>query len=167
MRRRNLARLELVAFDGGTLEIGERTLVNYGGSIAAGGLVRIGSRCQIGTHAIIMDMRMPVVDGRLRGLDVFDHGRVIWAVGDQGLLIGTRDGGRSWLRGTIVAEAVPAGAAASKPRPLKAFNFIPSAHAGESPVAQTPVQSPMYGKDDPSTNVAQSKLPDAPTRAVA
>jgi acetyltransferase-like isoleucine patch superfamily enzyme len=50
-----VARLELVAFDGGTLEIGDRTLVNYGGSIAAGGLVRIGARCQIGTHAIIID----------------------------------------------------------------------------------------------------------------
>lgn len=50
-----VARLELVAFDGGTLQIGERTLVNYGGSIAAGGLVRIGACCQIGTHAIIID----------------------------------------------------------------------------------------------------------------
>ena len=50
-----VARLELATFDGGTLEIGERTLVNYGGSIAAGGLVRIGARCQIGTHAIIID----------------------------------------------------------------------------------------------------------------
>ncbi len=49
------ATLELVAMKGGTLEIGERTLVNYGGSIAAAESVRIGARCLIGTHAIIMD----------------------------------------------------------------------------------------------------------------
>jgi maltose O-acetyltransferase len=49
------ATLELVSLPGGTLEIGERTLVNYGGSIAAAESVRIGARCLIGTHAIIMD----------------------------------------------------------------------------------------------------------------
>jgi len=49
------ATLELVTMPGGTLEIGERTLVNYGGSIAAAQRVQIGARCLIGTHAIIMD----------------------------------------------------------------------------------------------------------------
>jgi maltose O-acetyltransferase len=49
------AKLELVSLPGGVLEIGERTLVNYGGSIAAAESVRIGARCLIGTHAIIMD----------------------------------------------------------------------------------------------------------------
>lgn len=49
------AKLELVTAEGGTLEIGDRTLVNYGGSIAAAQSVRIGSHCLIGTHAIIMD----------------------------------------------------------------------------------------------------------------
>ena len=49
------AKLELVTMAGGTLEIGERTLVHYGGSIAAAESVRIGARCLIGTHAIIMD----------------------------------------------------------------------------------------------------------------
>ena len=49
------AKLELVSIQGGTLEIGDRTLVNYGGSIAAASSVKIGSRCLIGTHAIIMD----------------------------------------------------------------------------------------------------------------
>jgi acetyltransferase-like isoleucine patch superfamily enzyme len=49
------ATLELVSLNGGSLEIGDRTLVNYGGSIAAAELVRIGACCLIGTHAIIMD----------------------------------------------------------------------------------------------------------------
>ena len=51
----NVARLELATGPGGTLEVGERTLVNYGSSIAAAESVRIGARCLIGTHAIIMD----------------------------------------------------------------------------------------------------------------
>jgi maltose O-acetyltransferase len=50
-----MATLELVTLEGGTLEIGERTLVNYGGSIAAAERVSIGKECLIGTHAIIMD----------------------------------------------------------------------------------------------------------------
>jgi maltose O-acetyltransferase len=47
--------LELVAERGGILEIGESTFVNYGCSIAATELVRIGPRCNIGTYVIMMD----------------------------------------------------------------------------------------------------------------
>lgn len=50
-----MATLELVTLPAGTLEIGERTLVNYGCSIAAAERVSIGAECLIGTHAIIMD----------------------------------------------------------------------------------------------------------------
>jgi acetyltransferase-like isoleucine patch superfamily enzyme len=49
------ATLEIVTRQGGTLEIGDRTLVNYGGSIAAADSVRIGPRCLIGPHVLIMD----------------------------------------------------------------------------------------------------------------
>jgi maltose O-acetyltransferase len=49
------ATLELAAIESGRLQIGERTLVNYGGSICAAKLVSIGANCLIGTHAIIMD----------------------------------------------------------------------------------------------------------------
>ncbi|MCA9970947.1 MAG: hypothetical protein KC425_12065, partial [Anaerolineales bacterium] len=50
-----IATTELVAGPGGTLEIGESAFINYGCSIAADQLVRIGPRCNIGTHVIIMD----------------------------------------------------------------------------------------------------------------
>jgi maltose O-acetyltransferase len=49
------ARLELATGPEGRLEIGERTLINYGTSIAALELVSIGAHCQIGTHVLIMD----------------------------------------------------------------------------------------------------------------
>jgi acetyltransferase-like isoleucine patch superfamily enzyme len=42
-------------FDGGRLEIGDRTTINYGADFAATGLIRIGCDCRIGTHAIILD----------------------------------------------------------------------------------------------------------------
>jgi acetyltransferase-like isoleucine patch superfamily enzyme len=49
------AKLELATLPGGSLEVGERTLLNYGGSIAAAQSIRIGAQCLVGTHVIIMD----------------------------------------------------------------------------------------------------------------
>jgi maltose O-acetyltransferase len=50
-----IATLELVADDGGLLEIGERSLVNFGCSLVATELVRIGARCHIGPYTLIQD----------------------------------------------------------------------------------------------------------------
>lgn len=50
-----VATLELATGPDGTLDIGERTFVNYGCSLSAMELVRIGPRCQIGTYCILMD----------------------------------------------------------------------------------------------------------------
>ncbi len=47
--------LELAVAPGACLEIGAGTFINYGCSIAATELVRIGPRCNIGTYAMIMD----------------------------------------------------------------------------------------------------------------
>jgi acetyltransferase-like isoleucine patch superfamily enzyme len=50
-----VAQLELAAGPKGTLEIGERSLVNFGCSIVALERVTIGERCLIGPHCMIMD----------------------------------------------------------------------------------------------------------------
>jgi maltose O-acetyltransferase len=50
-----VATLELACVYGATLEIGARTFVNYGTSIAAYERVSIGPDCLIGTHCIIID----------------------------------------------------------------------------------------------------------------
>ena len=50
-----IATLELVSEPGGTLEIGEATLVNFGSSLVAHELVRIGADCHIGPYTIILD----------------------------------------------------------------------------------------------------------------
>ena len=49
-----IATLELLA-DGGRLEIGARAFINYGCSIAATQLVRIGADCKVGKHCILID----------------------------------------------------------------------------------------------------------------
>jgi acetyltransferase-like isoleucine patch superfamily enzyme len=51
----HVAALELGVSSGGTLDIGESTYINYGSSIAASKLVRIGPRCNIGSHVMIID----------------------------------------------------------------------------------------------------------------
>ena len=47
--------LELIVEEHGTLEIGERAFINYGCSIYASQLVRIGPRCSLGTYVTMMD----------------------------------------------------------------------------------------------------------------
>jgi acetyltransferase-like isoleucine patch superfamily enzyme len=49
-----IATLELVA-GGGRLEIGDSSFINYGCSISATQLVRIGKDCSIGTHSTLID----------------------------------------------------------------------------------------------------------------
>lgn len=49
------ARSVFTAFPGGRLEVGDRTIINYGADIAATKLVQIGADCLIGTHVIILD----------------------------------------------------------------------------------------------------------------
>jgi len=47
--------VEMATLPGGTLEIGDRTFINYGVSISAHQSVRIGSSCLLGTYVNIMD----------------------------------------------------------------------------------------------------------------
>lgn len=50
-----IATLEIVVEKGATLEIGEGSYINYGCSIGATSLIRIGPRANIGTHVIMID----------------------------------------------------------------------------------------------------------------
>jgi len=50
-----ITKIQLGVESTGTLEIGSRTYINYGCSIAATELVRIGARCNLGTYVIMMD----------------------------------------------------------------------------------------------------------------
>ena len=50
-----VATIELSVGPGATLEIGDQVYINYGCSIGATQLVRVGSRCNIGPYCIMMD----------------------------------------------------------------------------------------------------------------
>jgi len=55
---------ELAAHPGGRIEIGSRVFINYGASISAHQLVRIGDGCQIGSYANLMDNDYHQVEDR-------------------------------------------------------------------------------------------------------
>ena len=59
-------RIDLTSFPGGRLEIGEDTFINYGSNISAVQSVRIGSGCDIGQFAIIMDSDFHSLDDHRR-----------------------------------------------------------------------------------------------------
>jgi photosystem II stability/assembly factor-like uncharacterized protein len=65
-------------------------------------------------------MRIPTIQGTLHGIHALSAD-VVWAVGNDGLIVGTTDGGRTWKRGTIVPGA-PA------PQPPKAAFVSPGEH---------------------------------------
>ena len=50
-----VATTEFATGPDGTLEIGDRTYINYGCSFSAEQLVHIGANCQIGPHTMILD----------------------------------------------------------------------------------------------------------------
>lgn len=58
--------LELSVGPGGTLEIGDRVLINHGCSIGATKLVRIGARCNIGSQSILIDNAFHELDPERR-----------------------------------------------------------------------------------------------------
>jgi len=50
-----VAKLELVALEGGHLEIGNNVFINYGSSLVSSKHVKIGDHSLIGTHVMVMD----------------------------------------------------------------------------------------------------------------
>jgi acetyltransferase-like isoleucine patch superfamily enzyme len=91
----------LATFAGGLLEIGDRTVLNYGVDICATKLVHIGADCLLGTHVIILDSDFH---------EVADHERVPESrpvvIGD-GVWIGNR---ATILPGVTIGDGAVVGA---------------------------------------------------------
>jgi maltose O-acetyltransferase len=60
----NTVTSEMVAHAGGRIEIGNGVFMNYGASVSAHQLVRIGDGCQIGTYCCLMDNDYHSVEDR-------------------------------------------------------------------------------------------------------
>lgn len=107
-----VAQLELVAAAGATLEIGERSLINFGCSIVALDRVTIGPRTLIGPHCMIMDTGFHQVDPERR-LDPpraqpIRIGENVWLGARVVVLPGVTIGDDSVVGiGSVVAHDVP------------------------------------------------------------
>jgi acetyltransferase-like isoleucine patch superfamily enzyme len=106
---------ELNAHDGGRLEIGDRVFVNYGSSVSAHTLVRIGDDCKIGQHAIVLDCDYHELEDPLH---YGGHGPSLPVVLERGVWLGARVTvlkgvtiGRSSVvaAGSVVTHDIPAG----------------------------------------------------------
>ncbi len=103
-------RVELAAVEGGRLEIGEGSTINYGFSAVANQLVQIGKRCSIGPYVNIIDNNFHEILDRTRkpasrpviiGDDVWIAARVM-------ILPGVTIGNNSVISaGAVVTESVP------------------------------------------------------------
>jgi acetyltransferase-like isoleucine patch superfamily enzyme len=101
----------LATFPGGLLEIGDRTVLNYGVDICATKLVKIGMDCLIGTHVIILDSDFH---------EVADHARLpeprpvtigdrVWIGNRATILPGVTIGDEAVVgAGSVVMSDVPA-----------------------------------------------------------
>jgi maltose O-acetyltransferase len=94
---------DLVVHPGGTLEIGEETLVNYGCSIDATREVRLGARCMLASLIRIAD-----ADGLRSGPVII--GDDVWIAHGALIAPGVRVGNGAVIgAGSVVVQDVPAG----------------------------------------------------------
>jgi acetyltransferase-like isoleucine patch superfamily enzyme len=102
--------VELVTYAVGRIEIGDRTFINYGSSIAAQASVRIGSHCHLGHYTFVMDndQHDVVLHNELPQSEpvvVEDH---VWIGAKTVILPGVRIGTRSVIgAGSIVTKDIP------------------------------------------------------------
>ena len=103
--------VELDTFDEGRIEIGDETFINYGTSIAARALVKIGPYCHIGHYTFIMDNHQHDV---VRHRELPPSAPVViennvWIGAKAVILPGVRIGQRAIIgAGSIVTRDVPA-----------------------------------------------------------
>lgn len=113
----HVARLELGTGVAGVLEIGARTLVNYGCSIAALDRVSIGERCLIGPHCMIIDSAFHDIDPERRLeppiADPITIGDNVWLGARVIVLPGVTIGENSVVGvGSVVTRDIPPGSLA-------------------------------------------------------
>jgi maltose O-acetyltransferase len=111
-----VATVEIVVTRSGVLEIGESVFINYGCSIGATKLVRIGARSSFGPHVMIMDNDFHQLDPERRN-DVPASDPVI--IGDN-VWLGARV---IVLRGVTIGEGsvIGAGSVVSKDVPARSL----------------------------------------------
>jgi acetyltransferase-like isoleucine patch superfamily enzyme len=108
----SISTLELGVGPEGTLEIGDRVLINHGTSIGATKLVRIGERCNIGSQVILMDNSFHEIDPERRDQQpeaapvILEHN--VWLAARVIVLPGVTIGQNSVIgAGSVVTRDIP------------------------------------------------------------
>jgi acetyltransferase-like isoleucine patch superfamily enzyme len=102
--------IELVTYASGRIEVGNRTFINYGSSIAARATVKIGSYCHLGHYTFVMDNDQHDVVRHTELPQSFpviieDH---VWIGSKVVILPGVRIGSRAVVgAGSIVTKDIP------------------------------------------------------------
>src|SRR5260370_10498460 len=133
---------ELCTHDGGRLEIGDRVFINYGSSISAHTLVRIGDDCKIGQHTIILDCDYHDIEDPLH---YGGHGPSLPVVLEQGVWLGARV---TILKGVTIGRSsvIAAGSVASSDVPPGVLaGGVPATVLQQPEVPATP--SPTHAAD--------------------
>lgn len=125
-----VATLEIGINTGGTLEIGDRVMINYGTSIGVYQQVRISDRCNIGSHCMIIDNAFHHLDPQRRDEAPPSEPIVleenVWLAARVIVLPGVTIGANSVIgAGSVVTRDIPAnvlaaGVPAKVIRPLTA-----------------------------------------------
>jgi acetyltransferase-like isoleucine patch superfamily enzyme len=103
--------VEFSTYDDGRIEIGERTFINYGSSIAARTSVKIGAHCLLGHYTFIMDSDQHDIIrrtelGPIGPVIIEDH---VWIGSKAVILSGVRIGSGAVIgAGSIVTNDIPA-----------------------------------------------------------
>lgn len=102
--------IELITYESGRIEIGERTFINYGSSIAARASVKIGANCHLGHYMFVMDNDQHDVVRHLEvppsyPVVIEDH---VWIGSKVLILPGVRIGSRAVIgAGSVVTKSIP------------------------------------------------------------
>jgi acetyltransferase-like isoleucine patch superfamily enzyme len=123
--------IELVTYTSGRIEIGKRTFVNYGSSIAARASVKIGSHCLLGHYTFVMDndQHDVVTHTELPQSEPVIIEDYVWIGSKAVILPGVRIGSRAVIgAGSIVTSDIPprcvaAGNPARVLRPLTELDY--------------------------------------------
>jgi len=124
--------VELITAPGGRIEIGKGTWINFGATISAARLVRIGERSQIGQYSIVADSDLPGGDDP-RPVEI---GADVWIAGRVTVLPGARIGDGSVITaGSVVSGEIPAGVVAGgiPARVLRSLKEAPQQAQAPSP----------------------------------
>src|SRR4051812_33860631 len=141
--------VDLSAGEGARIELGNRVAINFGSSITARALVKLGDRVSLGPYCILSDSDLPAggEGGEPQPIEIGDD---VWLAGRVTVLPGTKIGKGSVITaGSIVSGVIPEGVVAGG-SPARVLRKIAreggngtTAHEAPAAVVEAPAAKPV------------------------